>query len=146
MAIIDNELEFAVAENNINLAKKLILQGANVNSTLSIGCYPPLVIAAKFGFYDMAKFLIDNGADIHLLFNPGIGPVHSQTVIAIASLYNRLDIIKLFVERGCNINFSNSEGMTAIIIAASKGYIDQLMYLLINGASVNHKVKSFFVV
>ncbi|CAF1301409.1 unnamed protein product [Adineta steineri] len=54
-----------------------------------------------------------------------------QTLIHCCCLYNRLDLLKLFVEYGdCDILQNNDDGWLPIHIAIYLGYMDIVYYLL----------------
>ena len=58
-------------------------------------------------------------------------------VLPIAAEYNDLEIVKLLVEGGININECNKEGVTALCIAAKHSYNGLVDYLLDHNANPN---------
>lgn len=56
-------LYWAVHMNNIQFTKQLIHRGANVNHRDCLG-RTPLLIACYFGYFEIASFLMENGADM----------------------------------------------------------------------------------
>ena len=63
----------AIYDDDIREVNKLIESGADVNEK---GDYEtPLILAIKRQNYDIAKFLIDNGADIESKVKAGVTPL-----------------------------------------------------------------------
>lgn len=56
---------------------------------------------------------------------------HGQSLVHFCCLYNRLDVLKLFVEYGeCDILVNNADGWLPLHIAVYLGYMDIVYYLL----------------
>ena len=56
---------------------------------------------------------------------------HGQSLVHLCCLYNRLDLLKLFVEFGqCDILTMNRDGWLPLHIAIYLGYMDIVLYLL----------------
>ncbi|CAF2771712.1 unnamed protein product [Rotaria sp. Silwood2] len=54
-----------------------------------------------------------------------------QSLVHLCCLYNRLDLLKLFVEYGnCDLFISNRDGWLPLHIAIYLGYMDIVYYLL----------------
>ena len=54
-----------------------------------------------------------------------------QSLVHLCCLYNRLDLLKLFVEHGrCDLLISNRDGWLPLHIAVYLGYMDIVYYLL----------------
>ncbi|CAF0811712.1 unnamed protein product [Rotaria sp. Silwood1] len=54
-----------------------------------------------------------------------------QSLVHLCCLYNRLDLLKLFVEYGnCDLFISNRDGWLPLHIAVYLGYIDIVCYLI----------------
>jgi len=56
----------AIIYSNIDLARKMIEQGSDVNATSRESKMTPLMEAACYGNCEVAQILLDNGADIHV--------------------------------------------------------------------------------
>ena len=50
-----------------------------------------------------------------------------------------VEIVRLLVENGAEVNNKNNDGTTALLWAASKGYLEIVRLLVENGAEVNSK-------
>ena len=64
-------------------------------------------------------------------FNLNYLKYDGQSLIHLCCLYNRLDLLKLFVEYGnCNLFMINRDGWLPLHIAIYLGYMDIVYYLL----------------
>lgn len=99
--------------------------------------FTPLGLACYFGQYDIARYLITQGADANMPSNNGFNvfPIHS----AAAGSYN--DIAALLIEAGANINVRQQAGATPLHSAAQNGNLDLIILLLENGADVNVRME-----
>lgn len=64
--------DMAVTYNNIEMVKYLILQGIDVNSTTRRSRFTPLMAAACYGRLEIAKLLLEHGADKNAVDLKGI--------------------------------------------------------------------------
>jgi ankyrin repeat protein len=83
-----SELFNAAINNNTDLVKLLIKNGADVNDN-SNGV-TPLYAASRNGNFSIVKILIENGADVNKANNDGFTPLFT------ASHRGYLNIVKLF--------------------------------------------------
>ena len=94
----------------------------------------PLIYSSYSANYNLAKFSIDKGADIETKNNDGL------TALMSASRYGNLEIVKLLVESGADINNAKDNiGNTALTYASYFGRLEVVIYLVENGADVNAK-------
>ena len=69
-------------------------------------------------------------------------PVFAWTWLQIAANKNQLDIVKLMVERGADLNYKHPiTKMTALSLAAVDGHTEIVKYLLSKGADPNIKLR-----
>ena len=68
----------------------------------------PLITAAVFGRIDVAKALIDAGADINFQNNQGSTPLHC------AAFFCYTDIVEVLLEKGADKTLKNNFGSTAL--------------------------------
>lgn len=62
-----------------------------------------------------------------------------QTLLHIAVLYNKLDVVEIAVEMGCDVNATDNFGETPLHYAAKKGHQTILLFLIQNNAKTNEK-------
>ena len=89
------------------------------------------IYAARYGYLDIAKLLISNGANVNAETTYKWTPLHY------AARDGYLDIAKLLISNGANVNAENTYKWTPLHIAARYGYLDIAKLLISNGANVN---------
>jgi ankyrin repeat protein len=77
------------------------------------------------------KLLAGDDADVNQTDLSGYTPLH------IAVKWERIDDIKLLIEKGADVNQTDIQGKTPLHIAAINGYIEVVEYLIKHAASVN---------
>jgi len=70
-------LLYASRDGLIDAVKALVEAGANVNRVNPIDKTSPMVIAINSGHYDVAKYLLDHGADPNLASIDGLAPLYA---------------------------------------------------------------------
>src|SRR5690606_20105391 len=84
-----------------------ILAGTNLNEKDPFGGSSPLISAAVFGKPDMAKLLIEAGADLDFQNNDG------STALISAAFFCRPDIVRMLLDAGVDKTIRNNYGATA---------------------------------
>ncbi len=70
--------------------------------------YTPLMVAAREGNFEIAKWLVENGANVNARARDG----HTALMMA---AYNRYpDIVKLLIQNGADVNAVSNQGHTAL--------------------------------
>ncbi|RKE98303.1 ankyrin repeat domain-containing protein [Ichthyenterobacterium magnum] len=82
----------------------------------------PFCMSIVKGDFDTVKKLIELGSDVNQVSN-GLTPA------MYAAKYNRLDILKLLVEKGAKLNKKSDKGMTAAKYAKLSNAKDTLAYI-----------------
>ena len=82
----------------------------------------PFCISIVKGDFDTVKKLIDLGQDVNKKSN-GLTPA------MYAAKYNRLDILKLLVEKGAKLELKSTKGVTALVFAERSNAKDVLAYI-----------------
>lgn len=127
------ELENAVGENNLqNVADMLAYHSdLNLNDESLYRLNPPLCRAAKKGYYEMCKLLIEHGANVNYTKDRLFSPLWA------ASSGNHLEIVKLLIENGADIDSYENSVTSALNEAATKGHFAIVRYLIEKGADIN---------
>ena len=124
-------LIIASIEGQIEIAKYLIQQGADVNVLDDEDNLSPLHHAVESGNVDMINLLSKHGAKLDIK-----GSVDDWTPLHEASQHPRLDILQLLVKNGAKFT-REKDGMTCLHIATSMGHVENVKFLIENGNDVN---------
>ena len=141
-------LHDAAKRGDVETARKLIEQGADVNGKDDEYGNTPLFYAAHKGKKDVAEFLIAKGADVNAKTNMYRTPLHvaaKDTIVVVDGLGNtarddiatidgKKDIIKLLIAKGADVNAKTNTGWTPLHYAAEWGKKDVAELLIANGA------------
>ncbi|CAH0047722.1 unnamed protein product [Clonostachys solani] len=87
----------ALATDEVQIARRLILDGAEVNTPNSEG-FLPLHLAAARGHKDLVKLLLDRGALIDR-----VAPM-SGTALSIAAVRGKTEVVELLLEHGASLD------------------------------------------
>ena len=123
---------FLVASNrdgSIELVKKIILAGADVNTRNKYG-ETPLTISLMDDNRELAAYLIDVGAHVNTRSDRGITPLR----IAVHGRNNGV-MIKLLLDSGADANVPDKEGTTPLMIALQRENNLEVVNLLLNGGA-----------
>ena len=101
------DIHTAVMTDNIEALKQHIAAGSNLNEKDPFGGSSPLIIASLFGKTEMAKLLIEAGADVNFQNNDGSTALHT------ASFFCRPEIVKMLLNKGADKTIKNKYGSTA---------------------------------
>lgn len=88
----------------------------------------PLHLAAGYNNFEVAEYLLENGADVNAQDKGGLIPLHN------ASSYGHLDIAALLIKYNTVVNATDKWGFTPLHEAAQKGRTQLCALLLAHGA------------
>lgn len=88
----------------------------------------PLHLAAGYNNFDIAEYLLENGAEVNSQDKGGLIPLHN------ASSYGHLDIAALLIKHNTIVNATDRWGFTPLHEAAQKGRTQLCALLLAHGA------------
>ena len=93
--------------------------------------YPPLGLAIFFGNRELAKVLIEKGADVNAASTNAqrVAPLHAAAAVC------DHEIIRLLLERGADPNAQQQNDFTPLHTAAARGDIEMAKLLLAHGAN-----------
>ncbi|WP_228527729.1 ankyrin repeat domain-containing protein [Pararhodonellum marinum] len=103
----DGDIHGAIISDNMDAVKKYISNGGDLNAKDPFGGSSPLITATVFGKPEMAKVLIDAGADINFQNNEG------STALITAAFFCRPEIVKMLLDKNADKTVVNKYGTTA---------------------------------
>lgn len=128
-------LEYAIGSvygeprHGIEIVKKLVEKGANVNGSSSFIGMVPLFAAIYKGDMEIMHYLLDKGADYNIVHR-------SNNVLYWALTCDKLDLLEFFIKKGVTEvpkDYLNLHSKTLIEEAASRGKITAIECLIANG-------------
>ena len=147
---------WVVTADPLPLVKKLLEAGANPNFEVQntprarmregsprIVFATPLMRAAFAGDLTLCKLLLDHGADPKIISKDGETMLEAASGLAFIPGYHRtkppaerLDVVKLFVQLGNDVNQADDYGITPLMAAANLGDTAIIQYLVDQGANL----------
>ncbi|KYG73131.1 ankyrin repeat domain-containing protein [Roseivirga echinicomitans] len=101
------DIHAAVVTGDKEALKQHIAAGSDINKKDPMGGSSPLISAALFGKTEMAKALIDAGADINFTNNEGSTALHT------AAFFCRTEIVQMLLDKGADKTVRNNYKSTA---------------------------------
>ena len=126
-------LNIAAYKGNLEMMRRLIRAGADVDARNKKNGFTALLEAVHFLDTEVAKFLIEYGAEVNAQNNHGSTALHGAAANGIIELVNFL------IVKGAEVNTQNNLGSTALHGAARYGKTDVVKLLLCNRADVTVK-------
>ena len=129
-------LAYAVTSGSTNMVKSLLDKGADPDVKAIDGV--PLVLHGMRGEGEIARLLIDRGADIHAVTSDT-----GDTLLMNASRWGSGRFVDILLEKGADVNAVSRDGYTALMYAARNGRADAVERLLKAGADVEVRDKDY---
>ena len=102
------ELRCAIENRDITHVEQVILREKDFLNAVCLGeDQTPLAYACELGFVDVARFLVDRGADVNVRMSSD-----GYTALFWAVMGNRLEAVKFLVESGSEIDIQSYQGET----------------------------------
>ena len=95
----------------------IILAGTNIVKAADIN--QDLIKAADDRRWERVKRILNEGADVN-----GRGGNRGYTVLMLASKYGQIEIVKLLLEKGADVNAKDNRGYTALSQASKYGQLE----------------------
>ena len=122
----DTPFHLAASLGYVSVIKYLLSQHAPL---------PPDILLLKplplheISLHSTIRFLIREGADVHILSANGNTPLHLLLVNFAVASDECLECVKILIDAGCNPCLSNALGETAFDVAAKHGHLSVVEYL-----------------
>ena len=94
-------LPSAIARGDLDAAERHLAHGAGVNEQDPKSGSMPLGVAALHGRLDIARYLIEHGADVSAANRDGNTPLHT------AAFLGRTEMVKLLIDKGASVTRRN---------------------------------------
>lgn len=122
-AIMDNQkLIKAVVNNDTTFVVSALKQGANVNITDAEN-RSLLLIATNHYYFEMAKILVQHGADVNQQAN------NMDSAFLYAGATGQTELLKLFIANGARFDIFNRYNGSALIPACERGHVETVRLL-----------------
>jgi ankyrin repeat protein len=126
------QLVVAIRYNRLSNVKRLLAQGANVNSRHNTHKQTALAWATS-SRPNIVKYLINKGATVNARDDQGRTPLMS------AVLHGREDNVRTLLDAGANINARDKNGVTPLMWAVFNRRTNIVRLLLSRGARLNNR-------
>lgn len=107
VATPEMDIHTAVLYGDLATVKQHIEAGTDINSVEPMGGSTPLISAATFNKKDIAKALIEAGANLSIQNKGGSTALHS------AAFFCRIEIVQMLIDAKADKGVKNNYGMTA---------------------------------
>ena len=125
-------LTAAAGSNNLELVKKLIKYGLNLNHVSKNSGSSPLVLASMHGHYEVVKILVSEGVDVNLATSDYHRAFINMTPLMWATNRGFIEIAALLLEAGADINAINGDNATAaMFVVRNTNYNVDMFKLLL---------------
>lgn len=125
----------ASATGDLERVKELASQNKGLLNAFSPDGFTPLGLSTYFGQVGITTFLIEGGAGVNIASGNAfkVTPLHSACAIS------HLELAKLLLENGADVNARQSSGVTPLHSAAHNGQLALAQLLVTSGADVSAK-------
>ncbi|CAG9773085.1 unnamed protein product [Ceutorhynchus assimilis] len=120
----------ACTDGDVGTVKKLLTEGRSVHETSEEG-ESLLSLACSAGYFELAQVLLAMHANVE-----DRGIKGECTPLMEAASAGHLDIVRLLVHHGAEVNAQSTSGNTPLMYACAGGHTDVVKFLLENGANV----------
>ncbi|HEX9160426.1 MAG TPA: ankyrin repeat domain-containing protein [Thermoanaerobaculia bacterium] len=125
----------ACAMGDLDRVRSMAEKDLSLIDTRSPDGFPPLGLAIFFRHPQIAKLLIERGADVNSVSTnkQHVAPVHAAAAVGDVAM------MKLLLERGANANAKQESDYTPLHEAAGRGNTEMAQLLLAHGADLHAK-------
>ncbi len=129
-------LLYAARQGNMEAVDALIAGGANINETSGSEHTTPLLLAIDNGHYDVARDLLEHGADPNIANDFGLTPLYDTVDVKWAPVEwspmplvsqqktSELELLKLLIAHGANLNARIDAAVWQHVLSENQVWID----------------------
>jgi ankyrin repeat protein len=121
-----------VEDGNLTETKRRIEAGENLEQTNSWGA-TPLYLAVLNSHKSLVEYLVAKGARVNI----STTGKESWTPLHKAADLGQLDVVKLLLEKGADLEAKTQWGGTPLYVTAFRGQLEVAKYLVSKGADIN---------
>jgi ankyrin repeat protein len=127
-----------IRERNVKKAKKLLAEGADVNTKDREGD-TPLHLACLYGILDLALLIHEKGASVQVVNKRGATALVYLAMANVPKAPQRLSVCvaNALLEGGASVDAGDKEGITPLMWAVNRGNLLLVEFLIGKGADVN---------
>lgn len=124
------------AQGELSQLKEHLRKGDNLVNKADERGFTPLIWASAFGEIETVRFLLDWGADPHILAK------ERESALSLASMGGYTDIVGLLLEHDVDINIYDWNGGTPLLYAVRGNHVKCVEALLARGADLTTEADS----
>lgn len=128
----DSAFLIAARSGHARLVRRALAAGADIRALNRYGS-TALMGPAYRGHVETVRVLLATPIDIHHVNNLGWTALLEATVLGTDAPAHR-EIVRMLIERGCDVNARDRDGMSALQIAEQRGHAEVARMLLAAGA------------
>lgn len=127
-------LEFheAAAAGQLDRVKQLVEKNSALSTSYSPDGFPVFALATAFGHLEVARYLLENGAQVNAAATNGTG----YNALTGAVTGGHAEIVAWLLENGADPNYRYGPGYTPLLAAAANGHLEIVKELLHYGADL----------
>lgn len=125
----------AASAGQLEIVKSILSTQPDLINAYAPDGFFPLALAAFFGHSNIIAYLLNQGADVHQTAK------NTQRINALhaASANRHLNICRILIDHGIDVNTKQEGGFTPLQAAAQNGQLELVELLLENGADTTAK-------
>ena len=127
------ELHEAAAAGGLDRVKQLVGKDPALAKAISPDGFPIFALACFFGHLDTARYLADQGADIHAQATNGTG--YNALTAAVAA--GHTSVVEWLLASGLDANYRYGAGYSPLLTAAANGHLEIVKLLLAHKADLH---------
>ena len=133
-------LSTAASHGRREIVDLLLERGATVDAVDERTGLTPLLAALIGREPEIARLLIEKGADVNRKVNAGGGV--DVTPVMFATAIKDMDLVRTIADAGADLGARTGLGEPALILAADNGWVEGTAFFLERGADVDARMKS----
>ena len=132
-------------QGDLAAVQQALADGADIDAAIEGGDYngcSALIMALMRRRFDVASYLIDQGADVNYKRPARHTPdrTRGQTPLWWAASHGHMSLARTLVDKGAGVNTPDHHGGTPLTQAASSGHLEMVRFLVEMGADIDAQI------